>query len=174
VPPVKVTATVEKTASPVTFRRAVSRDAEFIRPLCAEAFNRYGPYEKIVIDWLESEEVHTILALKNKRPAGFIMTADANHIKGAAVELMAIAVDAAYRRSRVGERLLEHAENMAIKRGAQVIILHTSHDNEAAQAFFKKHGYIDLGELSRYYPEGQAALKMAKKLDKKRNEHTLS
>jgi ribosomal protein S18 acetylase RimI-like enzyme len=166
VPPAKVTVSIEKLASAVTLRRAASRDEEFIRSLCAEAFNRYGPYEKIVIDWLGSEEVHSIVAFKNKKLVGFIMTADANHIKGVAAELMAIAVHADYRRSGVGERLLKQAENLAIQRGMQIMILHTSRDNTPAQAFFIKYGYIELGELAGYYPAGQTAVKMVKKFER--------
>jgi len=165
IPPPRITVTVEESTSPVAFRRAKSRDEDFIRALCAEAFGRYGPYDKIVVEWLGAQGIHSIMAFKDKKPVGFVMTADANNIKGVIVEIMAIAVHSDYRRAGVGGRLLERAENLALERGSQVMILHTSHDNLPAQAFFRKHGYKELGERASYYPAGQAALKMIKRLE---------
>jgi ribosomal protein S18 acetylase RimI-like enzyme len=165
IPPPRITVTVEESTSPVTFKRPLSRDEDFIRSLCLEAFSRYGPYDKIVVDWLGAQDIQSIVAFTNKKPAGFVMTADANHIKGVSAEIMAIAVHADYRRRGVGERLLKRVEDLAIKRGVQVVILHTSHDNIPAQAFFRKHGYKELGERASYYPAGQAALRMIKRLE---------
>jgi ribosomal-protein-alanine N-acetyltransferase len=164
-PPPRITVTAEKSTSSITFRRAKSRDGDFIRALCAEAFGRYGPYDKIVVEWLDAPDIYTFLAFKGKMPAGFVMTAEANHIRGVAAEIMAIAVHSDCRRSGIGGRLLEWAENFVVKRGVQIMILHTSHDNIPAQAFFRKHGYKELGERASYYPAGQAALKMIKRLE---------
>jgi ribosomal-protein-alanine N-acetyltransferase len=55
------------------------------------------------------------------------------------------------RRRGVGTALLEQLESNLAARGVRSILLETANDNEAAVAFWKRHGYRIEATLKRYY-----------------------
>jgi ribosomal-protein-alanine N-acetyltransferase len=69
-----------------------------------------------------------------------------------------------WRRHRVGHRLLLLCERRARRRGAQEIGLDTATDNAAAIAFWRKHGYREIGVRRLYYPNGSDAFAMRKSI----------
>lgn len=94
------------------------------------------------------------------RIAGFIVSASRNphgHI-------VTIDVLEMYRRTGVGSALLHSAESRMANRGAKEVWLETATNNEAAIAFWKKHGYRSHGRLPNYYPDGLDAFAMSKTL----------
>ncbi|MGB7081129.1 MAG: GNAT family N-acetyltransferase, partial [Candidatus Acidiferrales bacterium] len=94
------------------------------------------------------------------RIAGFIVTASRT-IHG---HIVIIDVLEMYRRTGVGSALLRGAEEQMERRGVGEVWLETATNNEAAIAFWKKHGYRSHGRLPNYYPDGLDALAMSKTL----------
>ena len=67
-----------------------------------------------------------------------------------------------WRRHGVGHRLLLGCERRVKSRGVREIGLDTAIDNSAAIAFWRKHGYREIGIRRRYYPNGRDAFAMRK------------
>jgi len=97
---------------------------------------------------------------RRKQIAGFIISAR-QKLHG---HIVTIDVLEGHRRAGVGTFLLRHAEARLRKRGAREVWLETATDNEAAIAFWEKHGYRTRGRLRNYYPGGLDAFSMSKPL----------
>ena len=94
------------------------------------------------------------------RIAGFIV-ATSRAVHGHVVTIDVLEM---YRRTGVGSALLQRAEANMGRRGVAEVWLETATNNEAAIAFWKKHGYRSHGRLPKYYPDGLDALAMSKAL----------
>jgi ribosomal-protein-alanine N-acetyltransferase len=70
-----------------------------------------------------------------------------------------------FRRHGVGSKLLAETERRLASVGVMDIGLETATTNESAIAFWEKHGYRKYGIHEEYYPDGQDAYEMAKKLN---------
>ena len=91
--------------------------------------------------------------------AGFIVA-----YAGLTAHIITIDVIAAARRSGVGSRLLQAAEERLRAAGSRAVGLETAVDNTAALSFYKRHGYHVVGTLPRYYSTGVDALVLEKDL----------
>jgi ribosomal protein S18 acetylase RimI-like enzyme len=60
--------------------------------------------------------------------------------------------------------LLAHSEQSALQQGCLSIILEVRRDNERAQRFYQRHGYVVFGEYLHYYEDGMSAIRMKKVL----------
>jgi ribosomal-protein-alanine N-acetyltransferase len=70
---------------------------------------------------------------------------------GAAGHLITIDVAESRRRSGVGTALLRQMEQRLARRGVRQVELETATSNEAAVAFWQRHGYRTHGVIPRYY-----------------------
>lgn len=95
-----------------------------------------------------------------KKIAGFIVTAR----QDVHAHIITIDVLELHRRAGLGASLLRSAEARLRKRGAREVWLETATNNEAAIAFWHKHGYRTHGQIRNYYPGGLDALSMSKPL----------
>lgn len=95
-----------------------------------------------------------------KKIAGFIVAARQNEH----AHIVTIDVLELHRRAGLGASLLRRAEASLQKRGAREVWLETATDNEAAIAFWNKHGYRTRGRIRNYYPGGLDAFSMSKPL----------
>lgn len=95
-----------------------------------------------------------------KKIVGFVITAQ--QIPHA--HIITIDVLELHRRSGLGASLLRRAEARLRKRGAREVWLETATNNEAAIAFWNKHGYRTRGRIRNYYPGGLDAFSMSKPL----------
>lgn len=68
------------------------------------------------------------------------------------------------RRSRLGSRLMVAAEARLLRQGCVAVFLETAVDNAVAIQFYKKHNYVVLKTIPRYYEGKLDALVMGKKL----------
>jgi ribosomal protein S18 acetylase RimI-like enzyme len=150
----------------VKIRPARPSDSLDIALLSERVFRIYGPYEKIISSWLESGMTVTLVALMNRNPAGFVMIshfveqANPQHVS----ELLAIAVAPEKQRMGIGEMLLREVEKKAAQMGILELFLHTAEENLAAQNLFAKNEYVLRGINEGFYPAGQNALLMSKKI----------
>ena len=108
----------------------------------------------------------TLVAVVTRDPIGFAMltTHGTEEQRSRIVSLDAIAVDAAHRGRGVGKALLAGAEGEARKRRAAELRLVTAEANVAALDLFLRSGFEIVERLERYYPRGQNAVAMRKKL----------
>ncbi|MHB8485282.1 MAG: GNAT family N-acetyltransferase [Candidatus Acidiferrales bacterium] len=95
-----------------------------------------------------------------KKIVGFVITAQ--QIPHA--HIITIDVLELHRRAGLGASLLRRAEARLRKRGAREVWLETATNNEAAIAFWNKHGYRTRGRIRNYYPGGIDAFSMSKPL----------
>lgn len=75
-----------------------------------------------------------------------------------------LAVHPDYRRRGVGKELLRKAEEEAKKRGATRAFLEVRVGNTAAFALYEKCGYKTLRRRAKYYPDGEDAFVMTKRI----------
>ena len=95
-----------------------------------------------------------------KKVVGFIVTARQNvHAHIVTIDVLEL-----HRRAGLGASLLRRAEASLQKRGAREVWLETATNNEAAIAFWNKHGYRTRGRIRNYYPGGLDAFSMSKPL----------
>lgn len=155
-------------SAPIRIRPAKPSDSRFIVRLSESVFRIYGPYEKIIGGWLESGMTVTFVALMNRKPAGFAMIShfpqEANLQQVS--EILAIAVTPEKQRTGIGEMLLKEVERKAAGVNIRELFLHTAEENLAAQNLFAKNGYVSWGTVESFYPAGQNALIMSKKIGK--------
>lgn len=109
--------------------------------------------------------VVAIVAVVTQHPVGFAMlTIHEQGQRRRIASLDAIAVVAAQRGKGVGKALLSGAEREARKRHAAELRLVTAEANVAALDLFLRGGFEIAERLARYYPRGQNAVAMRKKL----------
>lgn len=135
--------------------------------LSGAVFRPYGDYEGLIRDWLASGHASAIIALRRGRPVGFAMVARIGNSPQApcGTELLAIGVEPPFQGSGIGRHLLKEIERDASNQGARAMWLHTAVGNRHARNLFDKTGYRPVGLKKGFYPEGQDAILMVKKLD---------
>jgi len=79
--------------------------------------------------------------------AGFILSEENPPL----AHIVTLDVAAKERRHGVGTALLQKLESNLAARGVRSILLETATDNEAAVAFWQRHGYRSEAVLKRYY-----------------------
>lgn len=154
------------------FRVANENDLDFIGRLSTRVFSKYGTYDEIVLSWLREPEVITVIILTGADPLGFAMLTLEREkwFEPKRAHLLAIGVFPEEQRKGIGTALLNHIEEVARSYGVEEMLLWTAVDNQQALSFFQNAGFHIVGSSKRYYPKGQAALALAKKLGIKNEE----
>ena len=147
-------------------RKARSLDRTFVSSLGKHLFDVYGPYERAISRWFDHETTATFIAELDGVRVGFIMLGSLNQrfSMPTSFELLAIGLHGSARRKGIGNRLMETVETYAAQRGLDRIFLHTAVMNTPAQQLFYKRGYRPWGLKPQFYPAGQDAIVMAKKI----------
>ena len=144
-----------------TLRSYRPEDFETLYAIDQACYPRGIAYSKRSLRWfLAVPGADCIVAEPGGRIAGFILCEAA----GPYAHIITIDVLEAFRRSGVGSALLREAERRLVKRGVRAVELETAQDNDAAIAFWQKHGYRTRGVYKRYYLGRVDALAMAKLL----------
>ena len=150
------------------FRLASENDLDFISGLSAEVFSKYGTYDEIVLGWLQEPEVMTVIITAGADPLGLAMLTLEREkwFEPRRAHLLAIGVFPKQQRKGIGTALLEHVEEIAQKYGVEEMLLWTGIDNQQALSFFQNAGFSIVRSEDHYYPRGQAALGLSKRLEK--------
>jgi ribosomal protein S18 acetylase RimI-like enzyme len=88
-----------------------------------------------------------VVAVDKNKIAGFILSEENPPL----AHIITLDVAEKERRHGVGTALLETLESNLAARGVRAILLETAIDNEAAVAFWQRHGYRIEATLKRYY-----------------------
>jgi [ribosomal protein S18]-alanine N-acetyltransferase len=88
-----------------------------------------------------------VVAVSGKQIVGFILTEENPPL----AHIITLDVAGANRRQGVGTALLAEIEKNLVTRGVRHVLLETAIDNQAAVAFWQRHGYRIEATLKRYY-----------------------
>ena len=102
-----------------------------------------------------------VVAEEEKRIVGFVLSEENPPL----AHIITLDVAEKHRRLGVGSAMLAELERNFALRGVRSILLETATDNEAAIAFWKRHGYRVEAVLKRYYLGRLDAYEMRKKLE---------
>ncbi len=94
------------------------------------------------------------IALEAAAPAGFVLAQDL----GTEVEILSLGVLAEWRRSGVGNALIEAVCEEARRRQAERIVLEVAIDNAAARRFYAARGFVAIGRRANYYRRAAGAV----------------
>ncbi len=152
----------------LAIRDAGNDDAGFVSALSRQVFGRYGDYSGVLPNWLADPTVQTVLAEDpDRRPLGFAMLA-ARRLRRltliAGGEVLALAVVSDRRREGIGRLLLNEIERRARAARMGELRLSTAAANLVARRLYASCGFAVLPHYTRFYPSGQSALEMAKRL----------
>ena len=142
-------------------RRYRASDFEVLYEIDRECFPKgiaYGRAELKI--YLGLAGAHCLLAEIKNEIAGFILTDRSGELG----HVITLDVLEAYRRKRIASLLLGAAENHAASHGVSRMCLETATTNKPAIAFWRAHGYREIGTAKNYYGRGLDAFVMDKKL----------
>lgn len=146
----------------VEVRPARESDAGFVEHLSGEVFSEYTQAAAPkTVAMARQRGASLIIGTLDERAAGFAVV----RAGGDVAYLDAIAVEAMARGHGLGRQLLSAAERHALRRGARLLRLVTAQANLAALELFFKTGFFIERRLHRYYPRGQDALGLVKRLE---------
>jgi [ribosomal protein S18]-alanine N-acetyltransferase len=142
---------------------AESADASQIAQLSRETVEQGLPWS-----WTQ----HRVLACIRDRNTNVVVARAVDRVIGFAImkygeeeaALLLFGVDTAYRRQRVGSDLLEWLELTARTAGLRAIRLEARQDNLIASAFYRHHGFQEIGVLHGYYQGLEDAVRFLKRL----------
>lgn len=80
------------------------------------------------------------------------------------VRILLLAVDPSRRRSGVGSRLLKALASAFVARGVRMVRLEVRADNEGARAFYREHGFEEVGLDRGVYDDGADAVLMRRRV----------
>lgn len=105
-----------------------------------------------------------VVAEEAGRIAGFAIAGSQMRRGSLVGRLITIDVDAAMRRRGVGHRLMEAIEERLSAQKVVAMLLEVAVDNQVAQEFYARHGFVKTGRLPGYYLGRIDALVMEKAL----------
>lgn len=145
----------------VTLRPYEPHDFAALHRLDQSCFPVGISYSKTTLHYfLTISSADCIIAADGKQIAGFILTEENPPL----AHVITLDVAESNRRHGVGSALLAESEKNLALRGVRSILLETAIDNEAAVAFWKRHGYRIEAVLKRYYLGRLDAYEMRKLL----------
>jgi len=143
----------------VTLRSYEPHDFAALHRLDQSCFPAGVSYSKTTLHYfLTIASADCVVAADGVRIAGFILTEENPPL----AHIITLDVAEVHRRHGVGSALLRESEKNLALRGVRSVLLETAIDNEAAVAFWKRHGYRIEAVLKRYYLARLDAYEMRK------------
>ena len=145
----------------VTLRSYEPKDFSALFRLDQACFPPGISYSKKMLRYfLTLPSADCVVAEEEKQVAGFLLSEENPPL----AHIITLDVAEARRRDGIGSAMLLESERNFVRRGVRTVLLETAIDNEAAIAFWKKHGYRVEAVLQRYYLGRLDAYEMRKKL----------
>jgi ribosomal-protein-alanine N-acetyltransferase len=142
---------------------ALSADAAQIAELSRVTIEQGLPWswtQERVRRCTRDRNVNTIVARLGAQVIGFAIMKYGEE----EASLLLFGVDPAFRRQRIGSELLEWLEVTAKTAGIRAIRLEARHDNQVASAFYRHHGFAEIGVVHGYYQGLEDAVRYLKRL----------
>ena len=152
----------------------------FYNPAMAFTLRSYEPHDFAALHRLDREcfpagisySKTTLRYFLTRASADCVVAAEGIHISGFVLSeenpplahIITLDVSERQRRKGVGTALLQRLEANLSVRGVRSVLLETAIDNEAAVAFWQRHGYRIEATLKRYYLGRLDAYEMRKRL----------
>jgi ribosomal-protein-alanine N-acetyltransferase len=144
---------------PVTLRAHEPRDFAALLRLDQGCFPPGIAYSKTMLRYfLKLPSADGTVAEDGGKIVGFILTEENPPL----AHVITLDVAESYRRQGVGTALLAESERNLALRGVRTVLLETATENEAAVAFWQRHGYRIEATLKRYYLRKMDAFEMRK------------
>jgi ribosomal-protein-alanine N-acetyltransferase len=144
-----------------TLRSYEPHDFAALHKLDQACFAAGISYSKTTLRYfLTLASAECVVAVDGNQIAGFVLSEENPPL----AHIITLDVAANQRRSGVGTALLEQLEANLSARGVRSVLLETAIDNEAAVAFWQRHGYRIEATLKRYYLGRLDAYEMRKLL----------
>jgi [ribosomal protein S18]-alanine N-acetyltransferase len=147
-------------------RAGSARDLPFLQELAAEAFAEYGAYQRLLPEWAATPGIELTVAEDEGARLGLTLVGvfEDRPRPLAVVDLLAIAVVPAHRRTGVGRVLLQavvaRASHLARTGVAGCLRLTVAEGNAPGRALFGSAGFRYSEGHEGHYPRGQRALRM--------------
>jgi ribosomal-protein-alanine N-acetyltransferase len=146
-------------ATPVTLRCYDPKDFAALHRLDQGCFPAGIRYSKTMLKYfLKLPSADCLVATEDSRIVGFILTEENPPL----AHIITLDVAETHRRRGAGSSLLGESEGNLALRGVRTVLLETATENEAAIAFWKRHGYRIEAVLKRYYLGRHDAYEMRK------------
>jgi len=144
---------------PFALRAFEPQDFAAVQRLDQDCFPPGIAYSKTMLRYfLKLPSADAIVAEEAGQILGFILTEENPPL----AHVITLDVAVTQRRKGVGSALLAESERNLTARGVRTILLETATDNEAAVAFWQRHGYRTEATLKRYYLGRVDAFEMRK------------
>jgi [ribosomal protein S18]-alanine N-acetyltransferase len=132
----------------LTLRSYEPRDFAALYRLDQSCFPAGISYSKATLRYfLTIPSADCVVAVEDGKIAGFIVSEENPPL----AHIITLDVEERSRRRGVGTALLQKSESDLAARGVRSILLETATANEAAVAFWQRHGYRIEATLKRYY-----------------------
>ena len=112
--------------------------------------------------FMKRTNAETIVLEHNGEIAAFLIVE--MNLRRSIATMITVDVVERFRRLGYGARLVHRSEELLIRAGIKRYELQVDVENEAAIAFYRKHGFRRSGTLKRYYDNGHDAYVMVKTL----------
>jgi ribosomal-protein-alanine N-acetyltransferase len=133
---------------PPVLRAYEAHDFAVLHRLDQSCFPSGIAYSKATLRYfLTIPSSECIVALEDTRMVGFILTEENPPL----AHVITVDVAETHRRHGIGSLLLTEREKSLTLRGVRHVLLETATGNEAAVAFWQRHGYRIEAVLKRYY-----------------------
>lgn len=124
---------------------------------------------------MENYKPELYLKAFQRFPEGFLVAIDANTerivggvvsvpVEGNALRVLILAIDAPYRRRRIGTQFLNVLKRLCVVHNFRKITLEVRVDNLPAIEFYKRNGFIITGMIPNYYSDGSSGYVMEKSI----------
>jgi len=135
----------------IIIHRTTIDDLERLYQIEKECFNIEAYSKEHIAYFLQNPNTVSLVAQINNEIAGFIIGLIHRQDKMITGRVFTIDVASNHRRKGVGLKLLDELERIFVKRGVKVCYLEARVDNVAARKLYRKHGYVEVKKLKKYY-----------------------
>jgi ribosomal-protein-alanine N-acetyltransferase len=136
------------TCMSLTLRPYEQNDFRALHRLDQSCFPAGIAYSRMTLHYfLSRSSAHGVVALDGKKIVGFILT----EVNPPLAHTITLDVAEDHRRHGVGSALLTENEKTLALHSVRHVLIETAIDNQAAVAFWQRHGYRIEAVLKRYY-----------------------
>jgi ribosomal protein S18 acetylase RimI-like enzyme len=141
----------EPNSMPFRLRAYQPADFEALYELDVACYPRGVAYSRRTLRWFLGRPGAICLLAEDGAPTPGLIGFLVAEARSFAAHIITLDVSEQHRRAGAGTALLRETERRLAARGVREISLETATNNEAAIAFWQRHGYRSVGVLQRYY-----------------------